>query len=162
MLPLNHSPWWTIMDINISYVECVNAAQVTRHPHLPWRLLTLPSLSQTGTLTVSGDQKFMALSETPCSESCVIPGKHWLTLSSWAFHEKKIKIITCTAVSQTPYALSQSAERYRTFGSPAGAMPSKLVNRALWANFVQSSAVPAPRREVQAVIHLSLPHKEPV
>lgn len=61
-----------------------------------------------------------------------------------------------------PYALSQSAECYRTFGSPAGAMPSKLVNRALWANFVLSNAVPAPMREVQAVIHLSLPHKEPM
>lgn len=106
---------------------------------------------------------FMALLETPsCFESRVLPGKHWLTLSSWVLHEKKIKIITCTAVSQMPYALSQSTACYRTFASPAGAMPPKLAKRALWANFVQFSAVLAPIREVQAVIYLFLPHKEPM
>lgn len=84
---------------------------------------------------------------------------HTLQLgSSW----KKIKIITCTAVSQMSYALSQPAACYRTFASPAGPMPSKLVNRALSANFVQSNSVPAPMRAVQAVIRLFLPHKEPM
>jgi len=159
-VPLSHSPWWTIMDINMLCWVCGCRTSHQMSPPTLSNVGTPFPLSDSSTHSVRGPNVHGFI-RNPFLLRVMCPT--WKTLShtlqlgsSW----KKTKIITCTAVFQMPYALSQSAACYRTFASPAGAMPSKLVNRALCANVVQSSAVPAPKRDMQAVIHLFPPHKE--
>lgn len=159
MLSLNHRPWWIIINTNVSFIECVDAGQVIRCLHLPWAMLTSPFLSQTRTLSVRrlkvhGFIRNLFLIWVMCPTWKTLA--HTLQLgSSW----KKVKIITCTAVSQMPYVLSQSAGCYRTFASPAGAMPSKLVNFGLPLSNPMLFQLLWGR---QAVLCLFLPHNDPM